>query len=220
MLNLNNAGPVEALDEIAKLPGLTVRHEPLETNRVKFDLGFSFAESHSTGGTPGGLRGALQYRTDLFDRVSARGIVDRFVRVLGELAADPGRSVGDVEVLDVAERERVLVGWNGEIRGLGVCRCRCCSRSRWSGLRMRWRWCVGAVFDVWGVGSLVESCGALVDRSGVGAESFVGVMLPRSVELVVALLGVVKAGVRMCRWMWSIRRSVWRRFLVMRARSW
>ncbi|CAM5545526.1 hypothetical protein SVIOM342S_00369 [Streptomyces violaceorubidus] len=40
MLNLNNAGPVEALDEIAKLPGLTVHHEPVETHRVKFDLGF------------------------------------------------------------------------------------------------------------------------------------------------------------------------------------
>ncbi|MYV67026.1 amino acid adenylation domain-containing protein, partial [Streptomyces sp. SID2131] len=195
MLNLNNAGPVEALDEIAKLPGLTVRHEPLETNRVKFDLGFSFAESHSTGGTPGGLRGALQYRTDLFDRVSARGIVDRFVRVLGELAADPGCSVGDVEVFDVAERERVLVGWNGEVRGVrGVSlpvlfaeqversadavAVVCGGRSLTYGELDRWsnrvaRWLMGR---------------------GVGAESFVGVMLPRSVELVVVLLGVVKAG--------------------------
>ncbi|WP_328489127.1 non-ribosomal peptide synthase/polyketide synthase [Streptomyces zaomyceticus] len=195
MLNLNNAGPVEALDEIAKLPGLTVRHEPLETNRVKFDLGFSFAESHSTTGTPGGLRGALQYRTDLFDRVTAQGIADRFVRVLGELSADPARPVGDVEVLDVVERERVLVGWNGEVRDVRdvslpvlfaeqVARTPdavavvCDGRSLTYGELDRWsnrvaRWLAGR---------------------GVGAESFVGVMLPRSVELVVALLGVVKAG--------------------------
>ncbi|WP_159064285.1 non-ribosomal peptide synthetase, partial [Streptomyces canus] len=75
MLNLNNAGPTEALDEIAKLPGLTVHHEPVETHRVKFDLGFSFAESHSTTGTPGGLRGALQYCTDVFDRETAESLV-------------------------------------------------------------------------------------------------------------------------------------------------
>ncbi|MER5296523.1 amino acid adenylation domain-containing protein, partial [Streptomyces pharetrae] len=84
MLNLNNAGPVEALDEIAKLPGLTVRHEPVETDRVKFDLGFSFAEAHS------GLRGSLQYSTDLFDRETAQSIAERFVRVLVAVAEDPG----------------------------------------------------------------------------------------------------------------------------------
>ncbi|MER7585774.1 amino acid adenylation domain-containing protein, partial [Kitasatospora sp. NPDC097691] len=116
MLNLNNAGPVEALDEIAKLPGLTVRHKSLETDRVKFDLGFSFAESHGSTGTPGGLRGALQFSTDVFDRGTAEVLAERFVGVLSALVEDPQGRVGGVDVFVAGERERVLVGWNGESR--------------------------------------------------------------------------------------------------------
>ncbi|MBO4260719.1 condensation domain-containing protein, partial [Streptomyces griseorubiginosus] len=119
MLNLNNAGPTEALDEIAKLPGLTVHHEPVETHRVKFDLGFSFAESHSTTGTPGGLRGALQYSTDVFDRATAESLVQRLVRVLEWVVGSGGGCrVSEVDVLGVGERELVLSGWQGVVRGV------------------------------------------------------------------------------------------------------
>ncbi len=107
MLVLNNTES-EAATAVASLPDLDVTGQPVGAGAAKFDLSFRLSE-HG---------GALDFSTDLFDRVSARGIVDRFVRVLGELAADPGRSVGDVEVLDVVERERVLVGWNGEVRGV------------------------------------------------------------------------------------------------------
>ncbi|MCF1598956.1 non-ribosomal peptide synthetase, partial [Streptomyces muensis] len=119
MLNLNNAGPVEALDEIAKLPGLSVRHEAVETHRVKFDLGFSFAESHSMTGTPGGLRGALQYSTDVFDRSTAEALVHRLVRVLEWVAeGDAGRRISAVDVLSAREREELLSEWQGVSRGV------------------------------------------------------------------------------------------------------
>ncbi|MGP3924192.1 amino acid adenylation domain-containing protein, partial [Streptomyces sp. 8N616] len=98
LLNLNNAGLEGALDEIAKLPGLTVRNEPAETNRVKFDLAFSFSGSHSSTGTPGGLSGAMQFSTDLFDRGTAVALVARLVRVLECVVADPLVRVGGVDV--------------------------------------------------------------------------------------------------------------------------
>ncbi|MFD0552535.1 amino acid adenylation domain-containing protein [Streptomyces rectiviolaceus] len=195
MLNLNNAGPVEALDAIAKLPGLTVHHEPVETNRVKFDLGFSFAESHSSTGTPGGLRGALQFNTDLFDRGTAETLVARLVRVLEAVAADPRCAVGGVEVLGSAERERLLVEWNGVERPV-----------RGVSLPVLFGEQVGVSPDAVAVvaGDVSLTYGELDARSnrvarwlvsqGVGAERFVGVKLARSVDLVVALLGVVKAG--------------------------
>ncbi|WP_367042215.1 non-ribosomal peptide synthase/polyketide synthase [Streptomyces sp. Je 1-332] len=195
MLNLNNAGPVEALDAIAELPGLTVHHEPVETNRVKFDLGFSFAESHGSTGTPGGLRGALQFNTDLFDRRTAETLVARLVRVLEAVAADPRRAVGGVEVLDAVERERLLVEWNGVVRGVrGV------SLPGMFGEQAAKSPDAVAVV----AGDVSLTYGELDARSnrvarwlvsqGVGAERFVGVKLARSVDLVVVLLGVVKAG--------------------------
>ncbi|MCD7440504.1 non-ribosomal peptide synthase/polyketide synthase [Streptomyces lincolnensis] len=196
MLNLNNAGPVEALDEIAKLPGLTVHHEPVETHRVKFDLGFSFAESHSTTGTPGGLRGALQYSTDVFDRATAESLVQRLVRVLEWVVGGGGASrVSEVEVLGAGEREALLGGWQGASRGVrGV------SLPELFGEQAVRS--PDAVAVVCGERSLTYAeleawsgrvAGWLRSR-GVGRGSFVAVKLPRSVELVVALLGVVKAG--------------------------
>ncbi|WP_245877376.1 non-ribosomal peptide synthetase, partial [Streptomyces glaucescens] len=189
MLNLNNAGPVEALDEIAKLPGLTVRHEPVETDRVKFDLGFSFAEAHS------GLRGSLQYSTDLFDRETAQSIAERFVRVLVAVAEDPGARVGAVEVLAPGERERLLEYWNGatrDVRGvsLPVLFGEQAARTPEAvAVVAGERSLTYAELDAWS-----NRVARWLIARGVRAESFVGVKLPRSVELVVALLGVVKAG--------------------------
>ncbi|MFH8626589.1 amino acid adenylation domain-containing protein [Streptomyces vietnamensis] len=143
----------------------------------------------------GGIRVEFDADPALYDAREVESHQDRLVRVLERIASDPTERVGDVEVLDVVERERVLVGWNGEVRDVRavslpvlfaeqVARTPdavavvCDGRSLTYGELDRWsnrvaRWLVGR---------------------GVGAESFVGVMLPRSVELVVALLGVVKAG--------------------------
>ena len=49
--------------------------------------------------------------TDLFDRGTVAGLGERFVQVLAEVLADPGRSVASVGVLLPAERERLYAGW-------------------------------------------------------------------------------------------------------------
>ncbi|MGW0016655.1 non-ribosomal peptide synthetase, partial [Streptomyces tendae] len=196
MLNLNNAGPVEALDEIAKLPGLTVHHEPVETHRVKFDLGFSFAESHSTTGTPGGLRGALQYSTDVFDRSTAEALVQRMVKVLEwVVASGNGSRVSEVEVLEEAEREQILSGWQGAsraVRGVSLPELFTEQAERTPDAVA-----VGCGDRVLTYGELDAWSGRAagwLQGQGVGRGSFVAVKLPRSVELVVALLAVTKAG--------------------------
>src|SRR5690606_32843635 len=65
-------------------------------------------DSYDTDGAPAGMAGYLTYATDLFDRSTAQGFVDRFVRLLDELVADASVPVGDVEILAPAERSAVL----------------------------------------------------------------------------------------------------------------
>ncbi|MGW7689423.1 non-ribosomal peptide synthase/polyketide synthase [Streptomyces asiaticus] len=195
MLTLNNTEQ-GAETAVASLPGLTVANEPVAVGGAKVDLSFRLGERRGDGAAGGVvLEGALDFSTDLFDRATAQRIAERFVRVLTVLADDPERRIGEVELLDAAERERVLVGWNGESRGV-----------RGVSLPVLFAEQVARTPDAVAVvcGGREVSYGELDAWSnrvarwlvgqGVGAERFVGVVLPRSVELVVALLGVVKAG--------------------------
>ncbi|MBX4180229.1 condensation domain-containing protein, partial [Streptomyces geysiriensis] len=64
------------------------------------------------------MRGAelsfrVDYRTDLYDEEYARDFGRRMLRVLETLITDSDIPVARLDTLDPAERERVLVEWNG-----------------------------------------------------------------------------------------------------------
>ena len=160
-----------------------------------FDLDITVAEVFGADGAPAGLRGSLIMAADLFDPATVASVAQRLVRVLEAVAGDPQARVHAVEVLDVAERERVVGEWNDTavvvagvtVAGLfGVQVARCPDAV--------------AVVD----GGVVVTYGELDARAGrlagylaglgAGPETVVGVVLERSVELVMAVLAVAKAG--------------------------
>ncbi len=172
------------------LPGLQVEFERVRTETAKFDLFFNMAD------LPGmGVVGLLEYATDLFDRETAQAVADRFVRVVGLLAAAPEQRVSTVELVRPAERELVLQGFNAtqeptpEVTVPGLFELQVAERP-------------DAVALVCGEESLTyreldERANRLARQlagHGVGPETVVGVALPRSADLVAALLGVLKAG--------------------------
>ncbi|MFJ2833709.1 condensation domain-containing protein, partial [Streptomyces sp. NPDC087263] len=59
-------------------------------------------------GPSGGLGMRLSYRPDLFDEGTAQGLVDRVLRVLEQMVADPEALVGRLDVLAEVERARVV----------------------------------------------------------------------------------------------------------------
>ncbi|MFI5908320.1 amino acid adenylation domain-containing protein [Dactylosporangium sp. NPDC051541] len=71
------------------LPGLRVRIEPTESVTAKFDLNLMLRERLGPDGAALGLEGLLEYSTDLFDDETAQGLADRYVALLGQVAADP-----------------------------------------------------------------------------------------------------------------------------------
>ncbi|WP_432021789.1 amino acid adenylation domain-containing protein [Streptomyces parvus] len=90
------------------LPGLSVAVEPDALRPAKFDLAFNIAESFGEGHRPGGVTGVLEFSTDLFDRDTAAGLVQRLTRILTSVAADPRRHIGAIEILTPGERDRLL----------------------------------------------------------------------------------------------------------------
>src|SRR5262245_63574654 len=103
-----------------ELCGLEASAEAVSSGRSKFDLSVSVAERRGADGGAGGIVGALEYASDLFERSSVEAIADRLVRVLEGVVAEPERSIGKLAVLSAGERHRILREWNATGRAVAA----------------------------------------------------------------------------------------------------
>ncbi len=177
------------------LDGVTVAAEPVEATSAKFDLVFSFTE-RTAGGTgtdvDGGLTLGLEYASDLYDEPTAARLASRFARFTAGLVAG-GCGIGDVHVLDDAERALVLDGFNATDRSVE-------ERTLIEAFERNVAERPDAVAVVDGdrtvtyaeLDGLADGVAVLLD--GVGPEDVVGVAVPRSIEVVASVLGVLKRG--------------------------
>ncbi|GCD93045.1 non-ribosomal peptide synthetase [Embleya hyalina] len=174
------------------LPGLRVAFEPLRGRVAKFDLIFNLAESAGQG-----IVGHLEYATDLFDRDTAERLADRFVRVVEQLVADPARRVGAVDVLEPGERLR-LSAWSraggpgGPVPDLTLAQ----AFEATAAAHPRRPAVTGGArtLDYAELNAAANRLARLLRGHGAGPGRPVAVALPRSAELVVALLAVLKTG--------------------------
>ncbi|MFC6019994.1 amino acid adenylation domain-containing protein, partial [Plantactinospora solaniradicis] len=146
-------------------------------------------------GPAGGLKVRLNYRPDLFDERAAQAIVDRLVRVLERVAADPGLRLSDIELLDEAERSLVVRRWNDTRVSVPdrmlpeLFEARVLVSPDVAAVR-----CGGDVLTYAEVDERANRLARYLTGLGVGMESRVGLCLPRGVDMLVGLLAVWKAG--------------------------
>jgi amino acid adenylation domain-containing protein/non-ribosomal peptide synthase protein (TIGR01720 family) len=179
------------------LPGLTLQPLEIENSASTFDLTLTMEEG------PNGLRGALEYCTDLFDASTAERMMRHFQILLEGITADPDRPIAHLPLFDQGELKQILVDWNA-------------TQVDFSG-----DWRIHRLFEEQAARTPDAVAVILppdVDRPraeqltyaelnaranqlarylhglGVGPEALVGVCLERSLELIVAVLGVLKAG--------------------------
>ncbi|MFE5922361.1 amino acid adenylation domain-containing protein [Streptomyces sp. NPDC056468] len=178
------------------LEGLMVEELPPASDpAARFDLSVALNEFHSAEGDPEGMRGGILYAADLFDEGTVRGLAERLVRVLEQVAADPELRLSAVEVLDEAERTAVMAEWNATARDADVTTV--VERFReWAALTptavaLR---SLGGSMTYAEAETLSDSLARGLVARGVGRESRVGLCLPRGPEMVTAILAVWKAG--------------------------
>ncbi|MHA5023699.1 condensation domain-containing protein, partial [Streptomyces sp. SD35] len=195
LVTFNNTDHEGALSEIAQLPGLDVSYREVQRTTSKFDLSFGFAESFDETRQPQGISGALDFSTDLFDRASAQAMADRFVRVLEAVTAAPDQRIADIEITSAAERERVLVEWNGARTELPDTPLHELVAEQ----ALRTPDAVAVVCDGDSLTyAELDRRGNQLARylleQGVGAEQFVALALPKSLDAIVSMLAVLKTG--------------------------
>ncbi|MDW4908654.1 amino acid adenylation domain-containing protein [Streptomyces sp. ADMS] len=169
--------------------GMPTEWFDMDTGMAKFDLHFTFVDESDR------LTLLLEYATDLCDEPAATRTARRLVRLLGQVAGEPDVPVRDLEVLEESERQVVLGAWNDTAREVAS-----------AGLPQLFRAQAARTPDalalVFGEQRLtyaelderVERTARVLAGMGVGPERTVAVALPRSVDLVVALLAVHRAG--------------------------
>ncbi|MFD4591889.1 non-ribosomal peptide synthetase [Streptomyces rubiginosohelvolus] len=86
------------------LPGLTTTTVPAFGRSAKFDLTFTLAERDGVDG----IEGVLEYAEDLFEPATAQALADRLVRLLTEAVAAPTAPLRRLEILSPAERTALL----------------------------------------------------------------------------------------------------------------
>ena len=185
MFVLQNAPP-----PVLGLPGVEAHRLHIDNGSAKFDLTLAIFEGE------GGLEGALEFSTELFRRATAERMLAHFTELLEGVVADPALRASELPLLPAAERRRLLAELASEGPHLSA---------REATIHEMFEAQVGrspeTIALVYGTERLTyRELNARAERLaqqlrglGVGPETVVAVLLERNVELVVALLGVLKA---------------------------
>ncbi|MES2936878.1 MAG: amino acid adenylation domain-containing protein [Pseudomonadota bacterium] len=181
-------------DEGLALPGLQLARLPRDataSQSSKLDLSLFLMDQGAAG-----LAGVIEYASDLFDAGTMERLARHYGRLLEAVAVDPDRALSTVPLLDEAERRRIVVEWNDTARDYP------------RGLTLQQMFEVQAARTPERV-ALAAHAGTLTYAEldaranqlartlrlhGIGAGALVAVCAERGLEMVVGLLGILKAG--------------------------
>jgi amino acid adenylation domain-containing protein len=172
------------------LPGLRLSVPYIENTTAKFDLTFLATERKT------GINCTLEYNTDLFEAATITRMLDHLQRLFEAAIANPSRRVGDLPLLSEAEQHQLLNEWNSTATEYPSHRC---VHELFEEQVARAPEATALVFadETLTYRQLNERANQLAHRLralGVSTEATVGVLMDRSAELIVALLGILKAG--------------------------
>jgi amino acid adenylation domain-containing protein len=183
-LALQNA-PLPSTD----LGDVRLSPEEIPTGVAKFDLSFVFVEDQ------GRLAGLLQYATDLFEASTAARYARHLAVLLDGLTARPRARLAEASLLTEEERRQIVHDWNDTAAPL--------REATIHGLfEERVELQPDALAAVWQGESLTYAelderanrLARLLRERGAGSGVPVGVWMERSLDMVVAVLGILKAG--------------------------
>ncbi|HEX7648317.1 MAG TPA: amino acid adenylation domain-containing protein, partial [Noviherbaspirillum sp.] len=179
-----------------ELPGLSGVPEPVDSSVAKFDLTFSFTESQAAHGPREGMACVLEYATDLYNEASIEMLAERFVKLLRAVATTPAVPIGEIDLLDDAERVRLLDTWNATVDDYPRTQT---IHQLFESQAAQTPEAIAAVFE--GTTLTYADLNAKASRLahylrslGVGPDVLVGLCVERSLDMIVGLLGILKAG--------------------------
>jgi amino acid adenylation domain-containing protein len=172
-----------------QLGSLRISEFPIETSSAKLDLSYDFIANTA------GLHCGLTYNVDLFRIERVRAMQSHLRRLAEEILRNPQQRIDHISMLTEEEREQILTEFNppkvptpqttivelfeAEVARHPDAEAVACDENRLTFAELN---------------TQANRLANYLISQGIGLESRVGVFLERSVDWLVALLGVMKAG--------------------------
>jgi amino acid adenylation domain-containing protein len=176
--------------ESLRLGNLSMTRLNLDTSTSKFDLSLALLEQ------AGAMRGAMSYNADLFDQSTIARLAGHFQVLLRSALASPDSPIGSLELLSSEETHQFLHRWNetaaeaplrASVHGLFEEQ----ARQTPHAVAVEFE---GRQLTYAELNARADRLAAHLRSLGVGPEVLVGIYLHRGLDMLVALLGVLKSG--------------------------
>ncbi|WP_440057005.1 amino acid adenylation domain-containing protein (plasmid) [Pseudoalteromonas sp. T1lg65] len=197
MFSFERFGEQKATDSSLPFMPATFENEQNQYSTAKFDLSLSLVDSEKA------IQGSFNYAVSLFDASSIERMLAVYRRVLQALANDVTQTVADVDVLSAEERHQLLHQWNDTDAAYPQDKT---LHTLFEAQANKTPEQVALVFDgeTLSYAKLNERANQLAHAiraeyeastgKVLSADTFVGVYMKRSAEMVVSILAVLKAG--------------------------
>ena len=173
-----------------QLPDVTLSKLDLENRTAKFDLTLSITE------TDRGLVGEWEYNTDLFNGSTIERMAGHFENLLSAIVENPQQKVSELSLLSEAERHQLLNEWNDTAKEYPNDKC---IHQLFEQQVVNTPDAIAVVFENQQLTyrQLNQKANQLahhLQSLAVRPEMLVGICIERSIEMIIGLLGILKAG--------------------------
>ena len=171
------------------LGGIPLTSIPIEEQKTPMDLTMIMAETGEE------LAASITYNTDLFEERTVNRMLRHFQMLLHSIADGPEQTIGELRMLTEAEKRTLIEDWNHTRAPIPnqtfhqIVETHAARRPNALALTFEdQRLTYGEL------NARANQLAHLLIARGVKPETPVGIMLPRSLDMIVAMLGVLKAG--------------------------
>jgi amino acid adenylation domain-containing protein/non-ribosomal peptide synthase protein (TIGR01720 family) len=177
------------------LDGIASSSLSASTRATKFDLVLTLTEGAPDSARASELHGEIEFSVDLFDRSTVEVLAQRFTRLVEQASSDPDVPLHRLDLLPADERARLLLDFNHtsttsrHVPVVSMFEAQVEQTPAMTALSY-----AGGVLTYAALERRANQLAWWLRRRGVGPEDRIGVLLHRSPELLVAILGILKTG--------------------------
>lgn len=186
-----------------RLPGIEIEEIVTHNRSAKFDINVVVllpqeqrvgSGNHAAGGNE--IRVIFEYSTDLFDDETMSRMMEHYERLLESMVKDKHQRISQLDMLTDRERDQLLFGWNDTTVDYAK------DKFIHSMFEDQAKLTPEAVALICGderisyaeLNTRANQLASYLREIGIGRGSIVGICLERSVNMIVGLIGILKAG--------------------------